>query len=257
MSIVRVQSKIDKYRVLAKSKDLHALSGREDRKDITEFISEHIYETLSIGDGDLLADIGCGDGTFLSKLIDKKVTAIGILPTIEEVQRVQEKFSCFAHVNIKQGLSVETGLQCASVDRVVCNGVLIALSSSDEVKNSLREISRISKPGAQIYIGELPFRNEMEGKNYGNSISKWLFWVWKKQGTLAFFKRSTEVLRAIFSEKPFIIADKKHFFVEEDVFIEWALAYGFKLISCERSKTLINNQGCDSTSRNDYLFEKK
>ena len=44
MSIIRVQSVIEKYRELAKSESLHALSGRADRSDITAFISDYIYQ---------------------------------------------------------------------------------------------------------------------------------------------------------------------------------------------------------------------
>ncbi|CAI4171733.1 conserved hypothetical protein [Alteromonas macleodii] len=208
MSIIRVQSVIEKYRELAKSESLHALSGRADRSDITAFISDYIYANLSINDGESLVDIGCGDGTFLSKFIDRNVNAIGILPTNEEVLRVQEKFS------------------------------------------------RIAKPGAEIYIGELAFKNEMEGKNYGNSILGWLVWVLRHQGAKAFIKRFNEVVKAVFTKEPFIIADKKHFYVREDIFIKWAIACGLEIVKHQKSKTLINSQICDSDSRYDYVFRK-
>lgn len=256
MSIVKVHSKIDKYRELAKSKNLHALSGRANRSDITEFISNYIYDKLNIVDGDRVVDIGCGDGTLLYKLINRDVEAIGILPTNEEVLRVQEKFSCVDHINIKEGLTIDTKLENASVDKIVCNGVFIALSTPDEVKKSLNEISRISKRGAKIYIGELPFKNETEGKNYGNSISRWLLWVLKNQGIIAFIKRCIEVITAMFSQEPLIIADKKHFFVDEQTFIDWASTFGINIEICERSKILVNNQSSASTSRNDYVFSK-
>ena len=208
MSIIRVQSVIEKYRELAKSESLHALSGRADRSDITAFISDYIYANLSINDGESLVDIGCGDGTFLSKFIDRNVNAIGILPTNEEVLRVQEKFS------------------------------------------------RIAKPGAEIYIGELAFKNEMEGKNYGNSILGWLVWVLRHQGAKAFIKRFNEVVKAVFTKEPFIIADKKHFYVRVDIFIKWAIACGLEIVKHQKSKTLINSQICDSDSRYDYVFRK-
>lgn len=174
----------------------------------TSFISDYIYANLSINDGESLVDIGCGDGTFLSKFIDRNVNAIGILPTNEEVLRVQEKFS------------------------------------------------RIAKPGAEIYIGELAFKNEMEGKNYGNSILGWLVWVLRHQGAKAFIKRFNEVVKAVFTKEPFIIADKKHFYVREDIFIKWAIACGLEIVKHQKSKTLINSQICDSDSRYDYVFRK-
>lgn len=256
MSIIKVQSVIEKYRELAKSESLHALSGRADRSDITAFISDYIYANLSINDGESLVDIGCGDGTFLSKFIDRNVNAIGILPTNEEVLRVQEKFSRIEHINIIKGLTSCTGLHSESIDKVVCNGVFIVLTSEDEVKESLQEIARIAKPGAEIYIGELAFKNEMEGKNYGNSILGWLVWVLRHQGAKAFIKRFNEVVKAVFTKEPFIIADKKHFYVREDIFIKWAIACGLEIVKLQKSKTLINSQICDSDSRYDYVFRK-
>jgi ubiquinone/menaquinone biosynthesis C-methylase UbiE len=152
--ITRSDDYVEYCRETAKhASDAHdlALRGR-DKKQITELIHERIAEAVDLHAGDELVDIGCGDGTLLR--IAERVgarTAVGLLATEEEVA-VLRRFG----IEARQGLTDKLPLpdECASV--TVCNSVLLVVPR-EKIPASLREIYRIAKPGARIFLGEIPF----------------------------------------------------------------------------------------------------
>jgi ubiquinone/menaquinone biosynthesis C-methylase UbiE len=73
------------------------------------------------------------------------------------------------------------------------------------VKDALREIARITKPSGHVFIGEVPYVNEHEGKKYGDSISLWLWWVLRNQGLAQFFTRLKQTFVALFYKEPDLV----------------------------------------------------
>ena len=67
---------------------------------------------------------------------------------------------------------------------------------------------RISNPSAIAYFGEMPFLNEMEGINHGDSILGWLIHVLMKRGLYQFFLKLIYVLRCLFTKEIFLIIPK-------------------------------------------------
>lgn len=251
-----MSSKIEEYRYKAKSKDLNELSGRTHRSDVTLFVNCQIEKYMSFNEGDVVVDIGCGDGTLL-QLIEKHIAScIGILPTEEEVERVRTRFSnSHSNIQIEKGLASSTYLPTNMATKVVCNGVLLLLKQ-DEIDLALEEIARISKQGALVYIGELPYLNELEGRDYDDSILKWLLWVFKNEGIGQFILRLNQTLKAIFSKEPFIISTKEHYYCSPESFITKARNFGFLLKDNFPHKTIsLNKEIIESNSRQDYLFE--
>ena len=104
--------------------------------------------------------------------------------------------------------------ECANV--IICNGVFILLSSEKEVCNALHEISRIAVQGAKIWIGEVPDKDEMEAKPYGNSKFLWLWYVLTKQGISECWKWFINVLRAYFGKEIIVIQPKTLFYISEE-----------------------------------------
>ena len=128
-----------------------ALRGR-DKKEITRVIHERIAEAVNLHSGDDLVDIGCGDGTLLR--IAERVgarSAIGLLATDEEVA-VLRRFGLEARQALTDKLPLPD--QCASV--IVCNNVMLVVPR-EKIPASLAEIYRIARPGARIFLGEIPF----------------------------------------------------------------------------------------------------
>jgi ubiquinone/menaquinone biosynthesis C-methylase UbiE len=136
-----------------RSRDLHdlALRGRK-HKAITISIYERIAATVELNAGDDLAEIGCGDGTLLRMAGEIGCrSAIGLLATEEEVALLQRE-----KLNVRQAFSDAVPIPDSSASVVVCNNVLLIVPR-DRIPATLAEIYRISKPGARIFLGEIPF----------------------------------------------------------------------------------------------------
>lgn len=256
MAIVKCKSHIEVYEHKARSLESHELSGRTGRHDLTRFVCESISPHLSLCPTDIFVDIGCGDGTLLNTVAGSVFEAIGVLPTNAEVVRVRQLLSRAHNVQIQRGLAQSTGLPAQFADKVVCNGVFILLADH-EVDAALQEIARIAKPRSVTFIGEVPILNEFEGKTYGDSIGKWLWYVLRTQGIHAFLARLRQTVGAIFSAEPFLIAPKSHFFSSPERFIERGRSLGLVMKKYFRHREVtIRGEPRESQSRYDYVFER-
>ena len=255
MPIVKCDNFIEVYRNKARSKNINELSGRPGRPDLTQFVSQSILLEVDIKQADVLVDIGCGDGSLLKIAAPKIFSGIGILPTEEEVGRVRKNLvSASSKIRIQKGLVQQTKLDSAVADKIVCNGVIILLVEP-EVNIALRELVRIAKPGAVVFIGEVPQVNEFEGKTYGNSIILWLWWVLRKQGVSAFIQCLGQTFKSFVSSEPFIIAPKPHFYERREQFIERAEKCGLSLKSSfYHQEGTRDNHVASSKTRLDYVF---
>jgi cyclopropane fatty-acyl-phospholipid synthase-like methyltransferase len=257
MPIIKCQSAIEAYRQRARAKDIHELSGRSGRPDLTRFVSEQILRQLRLDETDVLVDLGCGDGTLLKLVSGTVASSIGLLPTAEEVARVRaDVVASSSRIDVRRGLVQRTDLETAMADKIVCNGVILLLVEQ-EVDAALREIARVSKPGALIFLGEVPTKNEFEGKSYGDSIIRWLWWVLTNEGVSAFVRRLRQVLRALSSDELFIIYPKTCFHEPRDKFVERAKRAGLTLeASFPHLERHDGNRVQESRTRVDYLFRK-
>lgn len=254
MAIIKVNSRLDEYKHRAKSNDINELSGRTNRSDVTLFVAQQIFNNLDLQPDDIFVDIGCGDGTLLE--ISKNIisSGTGVLPNNEEVSRVTNRFKN-SNISIIQGFSNATGLKNDNYTKIASNSVFLLLNE-DIVDKTLEEIYRISKPNALVFIGELPLYNEVEGKDYGNSIIKWLIWTYKNEGIKRFFYRLKQTINAVFSKEPFLVAPKEQYFVSKDDFIKQAENFGFELVDTFRHTTITEDKKLvQSPSRQDYIFK--
>jgi ubiquinone/menaquinone biosynthesis C-methylase UbiE len=131
--------------------DLHQLAGRGPFRAITEFVNRRIFNELAFRPEDQFVDIGCGHGLLLRMAMDSGVrSAVGLNATDEEVRPLRA-----LGLDVRQGRTDSIPLPdgCASV--VACNSVLL-LVPEDKMSKSLREIARICKPNARIWLGEIP-----------------------------------------------------------------------------------------------------
>jgi SAM-dependent methyltransferase len=191
MSVIRLNNFIDAYRLRAAGADLHAMAAR--RKEGTEFVSAYILDALQLTPEDALVDIGCGDGCLLRMAEGKVAGRIGIVPNEEEKSRLDP---IVRGASILRGLCQKIPLPSETASKIVCNGVLIYLASAEEVRASLREMGRIARPGARVWVGEIPIVDEFEkfGMYRGNSVVALLHHTLTKDGPRAFLGMGKRLL---------------------------------------------------------------
>ena len=79
---------------------------------------------------------------------------------------------------------------------VVCNSVLL-LVPEDRMSKSLREIARISKPDARLWLGEMPRVEEITGGPKHKTIPEMLWWLLRKRGVRSFLGMSRQLLTGV------------------------------------------------------------
>jgi ubiquinone/menaquinone biosynthesis C-methylase UbiE len=221
-----------------------ALRGRG-KEESTRKIHERIVEAVGLEADDDLVDIGCGDGTLLrmAKRIGTR-SALGLLATDEEVGLLRK-----SGLEVKQGFthSLPVGDESASV--VVCNNVLLVVPQ-DKIPASLREMNRVARPGARIFIGEIPFVISHGVDPKFASGSETLAYLYRTYGARTWLGMARRMAYWRLMGKPPLIIDgtKTSFCASAEEFIAMAEASGLRLERYWRHD--------DPDTRNNYLFRK-
>ncbi len=108
-------------------------------------------------------------------------SAIGLLATEEEVAVVRR-----LGLNVRQGLADKLPLADASATAIVCNSVLLVVPR-EKIPNSLREIYRVAKPGARIFLGEIPRTQELDPTPTFATSQELLSYLYRKHGLGTWF----------------------------------------------------------------------
>ena len=134
-------------------KTLHDLALRgAGKEEVRAAIHNRIVQEVGLGFKDDLVDVGCGDGTLLRMALNLGAgSALGLLETSDEVPLLRA-----TGLDVRQAFADQVTLPAASASVVVCNSVLLVVPR-EKVPASLRKMLRIAKPGARIFIGEIPF----------------------------------------------------------------------------------------------------
>ena len=182
--ITRSDDYVEYCRETAKrARDPHdlALRGREE-KEVTKLVHQQMAEAIDLRSGDDLVDIGCGDGTML-RIADAAGarSAIGLLATEEEVAVLRR-----VGLNAKQGLTDHLPLPDASASVIVCNSVLLVVPRQ-QIPASLSEIQRVAKPGARIFLGEIPYREQHDPTPHFSTRQELLSYLYRKHGLRTWF----------------------------------------------------------------------
>jgi ubiquinone/menaquinone biosynthesis C-methylase UbiE len=245
--ITRSDDYVEYCRETAKhARDPHdlALRGRH-LQQITKLIHERIVEAVELHSGDDLVDIGCGDGTLL-RMAERAGarTAVGLLATEEEVAVLRR-----AGLNAKQGLTDQLPIEDESASVVVCNSVLLVVSR-EKIPASLREIYRIAKPGARIFLGEIPFGEQHDPTPQFTSRRELLSFLYRERGLRAWFGMLRRMAYWQLTGKPPVIRSgtEVSFYAEPQEFIAMAQAAGLELVRYW--------QHDHPPTRNNYLLRK-
>lgn len=101
-------------------------------------------------EGSRWLDAGCGAGTYSRWLVDRQLSVVGLdysQPTLYKARRRLP-----ATIALCAGDATRLPFRDASFDGVLCFGVLQAVSETEPL---VREIARVLKPGATLYIDAL------------------------------------------------------------------------------------------------------
>jgi SAM-dependent methyltransferase len=254
MPVFRIDNFVDAYRLRAQSADIHELAARPGKRAVTDYVSRQILEAMQPGPDDTLVDIGCGDATLLRLASGHSGKCIGIVGTVEEKIRLEGVTS---GVYFIASNAQKLHLESASASKIVCNGMLFYLSTEKAVRSSLREIARIARPGAIIWVGEMPVAEE--GEHYrryrGNSMIAFLWFLLRHNGLRSFLGMIRRLLQAVFGSERIILNSAEMFYTEPEAFIPLAEGCGLRLKTHFRHKEL-DDEGkvVESKFRYDYVF---
>jgi len=228
------------------ARDLHdlALRGRH-KKETTRRVHEHIVQAVDLRPDDVLVDIGCGDGTLLRMAGTLRVrSAIGLLATEEEVRLVRE-----TGVDARQGLTHELPLPDAMASVVVCNNVLLIVPR-EKILASLREMWRIAKPGARIFIGEIPFAEPKDPTPSFQTRRELLSFLYRERGVRAWLGMLRRMAWWRLTGQAEVVRPGTvvSFYATPEEFIALANKAGLDLVRYWRHD--------DPDTRNNYLFRK-
>jgi ubiquinone/menaquinone biosynthesis C-methylase UbiE len=253
VAVLRTKDAVATYAALAKGPDLHQLSGRANHRALTQFINGEIEAGLELDPTVRLIDVGCGDGTLLAALQAKIGAGLGIVPSAEELKRLNAAYQ-LPNVKFAQGLADRIPAADASHDRIVINGVLLLLDEA-AVARCLAELKRVAKPGALLWIGEVPDRDELAVKNRyrGQSVLGFLLHKWRQKGFRKAFKKSLSLLKS--SNRAEVILGQRMYFKAAEPFQAMCKAAGLELIWARRHREIDDaGRPRDSGTRMDYLF---
>ncbi|MGA2353959.1 MAG: class I SAM-dependent methyltransferase [Terriglobales bacterium] len=237
MPVLRIDNYLDDYRLRAQSNDIHELAGRPNKNATTEFVNTQILAAIEPNPFDVLVDVGCGDATLMKMAEGRVSECIGIVSTEEEKARLESALPKLRFIaSAAQKLPLPSN--CAS--KVVCNGVLAYLLVSREVRASLREMARIARPGATIWVGEI---SEIDGYAYyrmyrGNSMFGFLWHLLRHNGLRSFLGMIRRWLKAVTGSEQIILNSASMFYASPEKMISLAQDCGLQLKTYFRHKEL-------------------
>jgi ubiquinone/menaquinone biosynthesis C-methylase UbiE len=221
-----------------------ALRGKN-KQDITRRIQERIVREVELRPDDDVLDIGCGDGTLLQMAKTRGAhSAIGLLATEEEAAIVRR-----LGVEVRQGFTDQLPVPDQSASVVVCNSVLLVVPR-EKIPASLREICRVAKPGARVFLGEIPFEPGPPPEPDFPTARETLSYLYRAHGFRAWFGMLRRMAYWKLTGQPLVIRSgiTIAFFAEPSEFAAMAVEAGLELLRCWQHDY--------PTNRYNYLFRK-
>jgi SAM-dependent methyltransferase len=203
-----------------------ALRGRN-TGEITRRVNANIVNEVALAAHDDLVDIGCGDGTLLRMARQSGVAnALGLLATEEEAEVVRR-----CGLQVRQGFTHQLPIADESASVVICNNVLLVVPR-DKIVDSLREIERIAKPEARIYLGEIPYVPGPDPEPEFATARETLSYLYSKHGLRTALGMLRRIVYWRLTGEPMIIRGgaSVSFYAEPSEFIAMAEAVGLELV---------------------------
>lgn len=256
MAIVRINSHLETYRLRSHAADLHEMAARDGRPAVTEYVNSQILEHLCLEGHEVLVDVGCGDGCLVRKA-DRARMRIGTVGSQDECERLQREIP---DVIFKKGLLQSLPLEGGCADAVVCNAALLYLETEAEVRKALCELSRITRPGGKVWIGEIPTVDEhAKYRMYrGNSVIGLLRYLLRHHGIRTFLGMCRKLVKSFFGNDQLVLNSAGLYFASPENFIVLARESGLEVESYRKHRELDRaGEIVVLDHRFDYIFRKR
>jgi ubiquinone/menaquinone biosynthesis C-methylase UbiE len=130
--------------------------------DTTRRKLEAVVRGLPLAPETELLDVGPGDGTLFRLVSGRVRRCCGVDPSPAAVEKLRRSFEAVPSVEFAIGSMERIPYPDASFDVVVINSVLQMLPDLAALRRSLAELARVCRPAGLIFVGELPFRSELD-----------------------------------------------------------------------------------------------
>lgn len=228
------------------ARDPHDLALRGgDAHEITRLTYERIAEVTNLCANDELLDIGCGDGTLLRMARSMGLHfAVGLLATDEEVAIVRRM-----NLDVRQGFTNQLPIPDSSVSVVICNNVLLIVPRQ-QIPASLNEMYRVARPGARIFLGEIPFVEPRDPTPHFSTHAELLCHLYRHNGLRAWLGMVRRMAWWKITGAPPVVypGTAVSFWAPTDQFISMAESAGLQLVRYWQHEHI--------NTRNNYLFRK-
>ena len=107
-------------------------------------------------------DVGPGDGALFRLISNRVLRCCGVDPSVSAVSKLARLFQDAPNVEFKLGSAEGIPYADRSFDVVVINSVLQVLPTKEVVGQALAELVRVCSSGGTVFVGELPFRPELD-----------------------------------------------------------------------------------------------
>ena len=206
---------------------------------------EHLVELLPLGAESRVVDVGPGDGTLFRLIAERVAVCRGVDPSPSAIDKLQHIFRDAPNVEFALGTSQELPFPDASFDVVVVNSVLHALPSITDVEQSLVELVRVCADGGVVFVGELPFRSELD-----RGILVHMGRKLRESGLRNYLRLVISIyVRPILRGEPVVFYPARNLHIAEEDFRSMCRPLG-ATVETYRHRELAG----PSTTRNDYLL---
>jgi len=217
-------------------------------------VNRRILNAIQPGPDDFLVDIGCGDATLLRMAHMRTPNCIGIVGTVEEAGRLA---STFPGLNFEASNAQALSLESEIASKIVCNATLFYLPSESDVMAALREMARIARPGATIWIGEIPEIDEYAyyGTYRGTSMIGLLWHLLRHNGIRSFLGLLRRWMMAVIGSERIVLNSAGMFHASPEGMQAMAEKCGLRLETFFRHEELdqVGNV-VNSKFRYNYIF---
>jgi ubiquinone/menaquinone biosynthesis C-methylase UbiE len=206
---------------------------------------EKLVRQLPLEPESRVLDVGPGDGALFQTIAARVRRCCGVDPSVKAVAKLRSLFRDLPNVEFAVGSADALPCRGAEFDVVVINSVLHILPSAAVVERSLSEIARVCAPGGVVFVGEVPFRSELQRGILAHMARKF-----REYGLRALMRLVYHVyLRPLFRGEPVVIYPARNLHFPEVEFEAMCRGLGVS-VECRRHQELRR----PSLTRNDYLL---
>ncbi len=226
VKVLYPESRVEEYEYRARYlRDEYHMSGDGPRS--TEFRINKVLRHVPFEPNDKVLDIGPGKGMLFERIHERVHECCGVDVTPAMVQRLKEKFKDHKNVSFRTGLSSNLPYPDSSFDKVLMVGAFCLQETTTESMQTLKEIRRVAKSNATIYISDVCVVDESMLPPKHLSLSARIQRRLHHDGPVEFFISAKRYLsrkvRILLEREPIIVEPTKGIWFPEAEFREMCM----------------------------------